>query len=121
MTITTNGSHSAALDGFDAPRPADDVAPPHPLADLDRFRDLIDHATGPIGRVVGSEKEPAGSHTFAIWVTEEAKALDTGHVVVAFSEEAAVISVLDEARRFSDLQTFLDDYFDRMGEEEAAS
>jgi hypothetical protein len=121
MTITTNGSHPAALDGFDAPRPADDVAPPHPLADLDQFRDLIDHATGPIGRVVGSEKEPAGSHTFAIWVTEEAKALDTGHVVVAFSEEAAVIGVLDEARRFSDLQTFLDDYFDRMGEEEAAS
>lgn len=91
------------------------------LAGHPRFRDLVDRATGPVGRVVGSEKEPAGGHAFAIWVTEEARSLDTGHIVVAFSEEAAVIGVLDEARRFSDLKSFLDDYFDRMGEEEPAS
>ena len=91
------------------------------LAGHPRFRDLVDRATKPVGRVVGSEKEPAGGHAFAIWVTEEARSLDTGHIVVAFSEEAAVIGVLDEARRFSDLKSFLDDYFDRMGEEEPAS
>ena len=33
--------------------------------------------------------------------------------MVAFAEEAAVIGVVDEPRRYSDLRTFLDDYFDR--------
>ena len=83
----------------------------------ERFADFIDERTGPIGRVVGSEREPAGSHVFAIWVSEEAITLDVGHIVVAFSEEAAVIGVIDEARRFSDLRSFLDDYFDRRMED----
>jgi len=78
------------------------------------FSPLIDAATGPIGRVVGSEKEPAGSHQFAFWADRDALGLDVGHIVVAFSEEAAVIGVVDEPRRFSDVQSFLDDYFDRM-------
>ncbi|HEU0116338.1 MAG TPA: hypothetical protein VFQ80_16735 [Thermomicrobiales bacterium] len=121
MTITTNGSRPVALNDDDASAAAGEARPPQPLAADERFRDLIDHRTGPIGRVVGSEKEPAGSHAFSIWVTDDALALDAGHIVVAFSEEAAVVGVLDEARRYSDLQTFLDDYFDRMGEEEAAS
>src|SRR3712207_5849067 len=77
------------------------------------FADLIDQQTGAIGRVVGSEKEPAGAHQFCIWAADGARSLDVGHVVVAFSEEAAVIGVVDEPRRFSDLRTFLDDYFDR--------
>src|ERR687897_45520 len=81
------------------------------------FAHFIDERTGPIGRVVGSEREPAGSHVFAIWVADEAITLDVGHIVVAFSEEAAVIGVIDEARRFSDLRSFLDDYFDRRMED----
>jgi hypothetical protein len=83
----------------------------------ERFANFIDERTGPIGRVVGSEREPAGSHVFAIWVSEDAVTLDVGHIVVAFSEEAAVIGVIDEARRFSDLRSFLDDYFDRRMED----
>ncbi len=83
----------------------------------ERFAKFIDERTGPIGRVVGSEREPAGSHVFAIWVSEDAVSLDVGHIVVAFSEEAAVIGVIDEARRFSDLRSFLDDYFDRRMED----
>ncbi len=81
------------------------------------FAHFIDERTGPIGRVVGSEREPAGSHVFAIWVSDDAITLDVGHIVVAFSEEAAVIGVIDEPRRFSDLRSFLDDYFDRRMED----
>ena len=80
---------------------------------LDRFRDFVDEETGVIGRVAGSEREPAGSHVFYIWAADEALTLDVGHIVVTFSEEAAVIGVIDEPRRFSDLRTFLDDYYDR--------
>ena len=36
------------------------------------FARFIDERTGPIGRVVGSEREPAGSHVFAIWVSDDA-------------------------------------------------
>ncbi|MGH2531892.1 MAG: hypothetical protein ACRDJW_06250 [Thermomicrobiales bacterium] len=83
----------------------------------ERFAGLIDAYTGPIGRVVGSEREPAGAHQFCFWAADGALSLDVGHIVVAFSEEAAVIGVVDEPRRFSDLRTFLDDYFDRHVEE----
>lgn len=81
------------------------------------FASFIDERTGPIGRVVGSEREPAGSHLFAFWAADDAITLDVGHIVVSFSEEAAVIGVIDEPRRFSDLRSFLDDYFDRRMEE----
>ena len=80
---------------------------------LDLFAPLIDSATGEIGRVVSSEKEPAGAHEFFFWAADDALTLDVGHIVVAFSEEAAVIGVVDTPRRYSDLRTFLDDYFDR--------
>ncbi|MCA9833416.1 MAG: ATP-binding protein [Thermomicrobiales bacterium] len=80
---------------------------------LPRFTDLVDHHAGAIGRVVSSEKEPAGSHQFHFWAADDALTLDIGHIVVAFSEEAAVIGVVDEPRRFSDMRSFLDDYFDR--------
>ncbi len=83
----------------------------------ERFASFIDSRVGPIGRVVGSEREPAGSHLFAMWSSEGATTLDVGHIVVAFSEEAAVIGVIDEPRRFSDLKSFLDDYFDRRMED----
>ena len=88
-----------------------------------RFAPLIDTHTGPIGRVVTSERRPAAAHEFAFWAADTpdaAIALDIGHIVVAFSEEAAVIGILDEPQRFSDLQTFLDDYFDFQGEEDIA-
>ena len=84
------------------------------------FSRYIDARTGPIGRVVGSEQEPAGAHTFAMWASDTAMTLDVGHIVVTFSEEAAVIGVIDEPRRFSDLRSFLDDYFDRHMEEAIA-
>lgn len=80
---------------------------------IERFRDYFDLITGPIGRVAGSEKEPAGSHRFFIWATDEAVTLDIGHIVITTSEEAVVIGVIDEPRRFSDLRTFLDDFYDR--------
>ena len=79
----------------------------------EQFQGLMDVATGEIGRVVSSEKEPAGAHQFFFWAADDALTLDIGHIVVAFSEEAAVIGVVDEPRRYSDLRTFLDDYFDR--------
>jgi uncharacterized protein len=87
-----------------------------PLWEHDHFSDLVDHQTGAIGRVVSSEREPAGSHQFYFWAADDALTLDVGHIVVAFSEEAAVIGVVDEPRRFSDLRSFLDDYFDRRME-----
>lgn len=77
------------------------------------FTNLVDHNEGVIGRVVSSEREPAGSHQFHFWGDDKALTLDIGHIVVAFSEEAAVIGVVDEPRRFSDMRSFLDDYFDR--------
>lgn len=86
------------------------------LWELDDFSALVDHDTGVVGRVVSSEREPAGSHQFHFWGSEEALTLDIGHIVVAFSEEAAVIGVVDEPRRFSDMRSFLDDYFDRRME-----
>jgi hypothetical protein len=78
-----------------------------------QFSPLLDEATGEVGRVVSSEKEPAGAHEFFFWAADGALTLDVGHIVVAFAEEAAVIGVVDEPRRYSDLRTFLDDYFDR--------
>lgn len=89
------------------------LAETHDLWNHERFRTLVDHATGAIGRVVSSEQEPSGSHVFAFWADDSAITLDIGHIVVTFSEEAAVIGVVDEPRRFSDLHSFLDDYFDR--------
>jgi uncharacterized protein len=84
------------------------------LTDLqDLFADFIDRKTGPIGRVVGSEREPAGAHQFFIWASEDARSLDVGHIVATFSEDAVVVGVVDEPRRYSDLQSFLDDYYDR--------
>jgi hypothetical protein len=87
-----------------------------PTWEQELFRDLVDHQTGAIGRVVSSEREPAGSHQFFFWASEDALTLDVGHIVVTFSEEAAVIGVVDEPRRYSDLVSFLDDYFDRRME-----
>jgi hypothetical protein len=81
------------------------------------FRKLYDRQTGEIGRVVASEMNPAGSHLFYFWANDEILSLDIGHIVVTFSEEAAVIGVVDEATRYSDLRSFMDDYFDRQVEE----
>jgi hypothetical protein len=78
---------------------------------------LYDRQTGEIGRVVASETNPAGSHLFYFWASDKILSLDIGHIVVTFSEEAAVIGVVDEAIRYSDLRSFLDDYFDRQVED----
>lgn len=106
-TISTNGHLPTTLDAHDTAGDATRAW------QWNQFRPLIDTVTGEIGRVVSSEKEPAGSHTFFFWAADDALTLDVGHIVVAFSEEAAVVGVVDEPRRYSDLKTFLDDYFDR--------
>ena len=101
-----------ALD-FDLDLDLDPVDAAKRIWELDRFRELVDLQTGAIGRVVSSEREPAGAHEFFFWAADDALTLDVGHIVVTFSEEAAVIGVVDEPRRYSDLRSFLDDYFDR--------
>lgn len=87
-----------------------------PLWNQSRFTGLVDLREGPIGRVVSSEREPSGAHQFCFWADDNALSVDVGHIVVAFSEESAVIGVVDEPRRYSDLRSFLDDYFDRRME-----
>lgn len=90
---------------------------------VSHFSALVDLRTGPIGRVVTSEKKPAAAHEFSFWAADSpaaALALDIGHIVVAFSEEAAVVGILDEPQRYGDLGTFLDDYFDYQGEDDIA-
>ncbi|MCA9878164.1 MAG: ATP-binding protein [Thermomicrobiales bacterium] len=106
-----------SLDRIDARDQSPNGHVAEPPAPQRKFVSFIDDRTGPIGRVVGSEKEPAGAHVFAFWAADSATTLDVGHLVVAFSEEAAVIGVVDEPRRFSDMKSFLDDYFDRRMEE----
>src|ERR671910_773476 len=75
--------------------------------------DYLDVASGPIGRVVTSEDHPATAHEFFFWTaeTESAQRLDIGHIVAAESEDATAIAVLDDPRRYSDLQSFLDDFY----------
>ncbi|HYQ82731.1 MAG TPA: hypothetical protein VEP28_01700, partial [Rubrobacter sp.] len=76
----------------------------------DNFLDLT---SGPIGRVVTSEENPATAHEFFFWTaeTEAAQNLDIGHIVAAESEDATAVAVLDDPRRYSDLQSFLDDFY----------
>jgi hypothetical protein len=73
----------------------------------------LDIGSGPIGRVVTSEDNPATAHEFYFWTaeTEAAQNLDIGHIVAAESEDATAIAVLDDPRRYSDLQSFLDDFY----------
>ena len=74
---------------------------------------FLDQISGPIGRVVTSEESPATAHEFFFWTaeTETAQRLDIGHIVAAESEDATAIAVLDDPRRYSDLQSFLDDFY----------
>src|SRR5918993_883467 len=74
---------------------------------------FLDQASGPIGRVVTSEESPATAHEFFFWTaeTEAAQNLDIGHIVAAESEDATAVAVLDDPRRYSDLQSFLDDFY----------
>ncbi|HET9927622.1 MAG TPA: hypothetical protein VFQ09_02340, partial [Rubrobacter sp.] len=71
---------------------------------------FLDQASGPIGRVVTSEESPATAHEFFFWTAESeaAQNLDIGHIVAAESEDATAVAVLDDPRRYSDLQSFLD-------------
>src|SRR5918992_5474249 len=81
----------------------------------DHFLDLD---LGPIGRVVTSEDSPATAHEFFFWTaeTEAAQNLDIGHIVAAESEDATAVAVLDDPRRYSDLQSFLDDFYAHDGD-----
>ncbi len=75
--------------------------------------DFLDQISGPIGRVVTSEESPATAHEFFFWTaeTEAAQNLDIWHIVAAESEDATAVAVLDDPRRYSDLQSFLDDFY----------
>jgi uncharacterized protein len=75
--------------------------------------EYLDASSGPIGRVVTSEDHPATAHEFFLWTAESAAAqnLDIGHIVAAESEDATAIAALDDPRRYSDLQSFLDDFY----------
>ncbi|CAN5247847.1 hypothetical protein BH24ACT19_BH24ACT19_15240 [soil metagenome] len=75
--------------------------------------DFLDTASGPIGRVVTSEEYPATAHEFYFWTAETSAAqnLDIGHIVAAEAEDATAVAVLDDPRRYSDLQSFLDDFY----------
>src|SRR5215204_5622637 len=75
--------------------------------------DYLDIVSGPIGRVVTSEEHPATAHEVFFWTaeTDAAQSLDIGHIVAAESEDATAIAVLDDPRRYSDLQSFLDDFY----------
>ena len=76
----------------------------------DHFLDL---GLGPIGRVVTSEDSPATAHEFFLWTAETpaAQNLDIGHIVAAEAEDATAVAVLDDPKRYSDLQSFLDDFY----------
>jgi hypothetical protein len=75
--------------------------------------EFLDDVSGPIGRVVTSEEAPATAHEFYFWTAENeaAQNLDIGHIVAAEAEDATAIAVLDDPRRYSDLQSFLDDFY----------
>ncbi len=75
--------------------------------------EFLDTDSGPVGRVVTSEEYPATAHEFYFWTAESeaAQRLDIGHIVAAESEDATVVAVLDDPRRYSDLQSFLDDFY----------
>src|ERR671929_888909 len=75
--------------------------------------EFLDTASGPIGRVVTSEEQPATAHEFFFWTaeTDAAQNLDIGHIVAAEAEDATAVAVLDDPRRYSDLQSFLDDFY----------
>ncbi|HKH76439.1 MAG TPA: hypothetical protein VKA51_05715, partial [Rubrobacteraceae bacterium] len=79
---------------------------------------FLDVSAGPIGRVVTSEEYPATAHEFYFWTAESeaAQRLDIGHVVAAESEDATAVAVLDDPKRYSDLQSFLDDFYARDGD-----
>src|SRR3712207_8938924 len=79
----------------------------------------LDRTSGPIGRVVTSEESPATAHEFFFWTaeTDAAQNMDIGHIVAAESEDATAVAVLDDPRRYSDLQSFLDDFYAYDGED----
>jgi uncharacterized protein len=79
---------------------------------------FLDTRSGPVGRVVTSEEHPATAHEFYFWTSESeaAQRLDIGHIVAAEAEDATAVAVLDDPRRYSDLQSFLDDFYARDGD-----
>src|ERR687894_333065 len=80
--------------------------------------EYLETDSGPVGRVVTNEDHPATAHEFYFWTAESdaARRLDIGHIVAAESEDATAVAVLDDPRRYSDLQSFLDDFYAHDGD-----
>src|SRR5918992_987231 len=75
--------------------------------------DYLDIDSGPIGGFVTRGVNPEKAPVFFFWTaeTEAAQNLDIGHIVAAEAEDATAVAVLDDPRRYSDLQSFLDDFY----------
>src|ERR671914_345606 len=80
--------------------------------------EYLDADSGPVGRVVTNEDHPATAHEFYFWTAESdaAQRLDIGHIVAAESEDATVVAALDDPHRYSDLASFLDDFYAHDGD-----
>src|ERR687891_181191 len=74
---------------------------------------FLDQISGPMGGVVTSEEAPATPPKFYFWSAEASPAQTPawGPSAPAESEDATAIAVLDDPRRYSDLQSFLDDFY----------
>ena len=91
MTEVLN--HLQLIEGFDDPS--------RRAWRQDQFQPLIDGITGEIGRVVSSEKEPAGAHEFYFWAADDALTLDVGHAHL--TEDSAEETVRRYAARLANV------------------
>src|SRR4028118_771835 len=69
-----------------------------------------------IGHIVApaaDDATAAAAPDFFCWpaATGPAQTLDIGHIVAAEADDATAVAVLDDPRRYSDLQSFLDDFY----------
>ncbi len=63
-----------------------------------------------IGKVVATEARPATAAEFYFWTRSDNVDIEVGSIVVAHSREGLTFGVLDEPQRYTDLQSFMDDY-----------
>lgn len=63
-----------------------------------------------IGRVVATADRPATASEFYFWARNDNVALEVGSIVVAVSREGITFGVLDEPQRYTDTESFMEDY-----------